>query len=167
MFTPSHLGLGIFLGALTLNFFNFWAVLLGSFVADLEPIFLVISRHCYKCPHHGFLHSILGAILGSLILALVLWLIRDKLNKLSLKIKIRQSFSFGNLFFSSLFGWVLHVFFDSFTHNDVFLFWPLQENPLLIGKEIYWPLTIIFSAFGFLGIFILYKRIKAGDKMKV
>jgi len=167
MFTVAHLGLGIFLSALTLNFFNFWAVLLGSFAVDLEPLFLIFFRHCFKCPHHGFFHSILGAILGSLILALILRLVREKLNKLSLKIKISQPFSFLNLFFSSLFSWIFHIFFDGLAYDDVSLFWPLQKNFLFIGEKIYWPATIIFSIFGLLGILIFYKRIRTGDKMKV
>lgn len=167
MFTVSHLGLGIFLAAVSLNFFNFWAVLLGSFLSDLEPLFIIFFRHCFKCPHHGFFHSILGAILGSLVLALILWFFREKLNKLSLKIKISQSFSFGTLFFSSFSSWILHAFFDSLAYNDVHLFWPLTKNILFIGEKIYWPLTITFGILGLLGIFIFYKKIRAGDKVKV
>ena len=98
--TPFHLGPGLFLGSLTLRFFNLWAVLLGSVVMDIEPAVLLFINPCYSCPHHGFFHSILGAIFGSLILAVILWKFREKLDKISLMFKIQQSFSFLNLFIS-------------------------------------------------------------------
>jgi len=158
--TPFHLGPGLLLGALTLKFFNLWAILLGSIIMDIEPTVLLIINPCYSCPHHGFFHSILGAILGSMILSVILWLFREKLNQISLKFRIQQSFSFPVLFFSSLTAWVLHIFFDSLTHSDVFLFWPLKYNPILIGPEIYSPMSLIFLIFGFFGLIIAYKKIK-------
>jgi len=155
--TPFHLGPGLFLGVLTIKFFNFWAVLFGSIVMDIEPMVLLIVNPCYHCPHHSFFHSILGAILGSLILAAILWRFRAKLDKISLKFKIQQSFSFPVLFFSSLVAWVVHIFFDSLTHFDVFPFWPSHFNPIFIGKEIYWPLNLICLLFGILGLYVGYK----------
>jgi len=158
--TPFHLGPGLFLGVLTLKFFNLWAILLGSVAMDIEPLILLLIGRCYYCPHHAFFHSILGAILGSLILAAILWKFREKLDKISLKFKIRQSFSFPVLFFSSLTAWLLHIFFDSLTHFDVFPFWPSHFNPIFIGKEIYWPLHLIFLIFGIFGFILAYKKIK-------
>ena len=158
--TPFHLGPGLFLGSLTLRFFNLWAILLGSVVMDIEPAVLLLVNQCYSCPHHGFFHSILGAILGSLILAGILWVFREKLNKLSLRFKIQQSFSFRVLFSSSLAAWLIHIFFDSLTNFDVFLFWPSHFKPLFIGKEIYWPLNLIFLIFGIFGFILAYKKIK-------
>jgi len=158
--TPFHLGPGLFLGSLTLRFFNLWAILLGSIVMDIEPTVLLIIRKCYSCPHHAFFHSILGAIFGSLILAAILWKFREKLNQISLRFKISQSFSFKNLYFSSLIAWLIHIFFDTLTHFDVFLFWPSHFKPLFIGKEIYWPLNLIFLIFGIFGFLLAYKKIK-------
>ena len=158
--TPFHLGPGLFLGSLTLRFFNLWAILLGSIVMDIEPTVLLIIRKCYSCPHHGFFHSILGAIFGSLILSFVLWKFREKLNQISLRFKISQSFSFKNLYFSSLITWLIHIFFDNLTHFDVFLFWPSHFKPLFIGKEIYWSLNLIFLIFGIFGFLLVYKKIK-------
>lgn len=156
--TPFHLGPGLFLGVLTLKFFNLWAILLGSVVMDAEPLVLLIINPCYSCAHHGFFHSILGAILGSLILAIILWIFRKKLDKISLRFRIRQSFSSPNLFFSSLVAWLIHIFFDSLTHFDVLPFWPSKYNPIFIGPEIYWPLTGICLIFGILGLIIFYKH---------
>ncbi len=155
--TPFHLGPGLFLGSLTLRFFNLWAVLLGSIVMDIEPIVLLIIGKCYSCHHHAFFHSILGAIFGSLILAAILWKFREKLNQISLRFKISQSFSFKNLYFSSLIAWLIHIFLDNLCHSDVFLFWPSHFKPLFIGKEIYWPLNLICLIFGIVGLLIFIK----------
>ena len=159
--TPLHLGPGLLLGVFTLRFFNLWAILLGSVVMDIEPLVLIFIHRCYHCPHHWFFHSILGAIFGSLILAAILWRFREKLDKISLKYKIRQSFSFLVLFSSSLVAWLIHVFFDSLTHFDVFLLWPLKYQPTFIGKEIYWPLNLIFIILGIIALVILRQKYRA------
>jgi len=157
MLTPSHLALGIFLGSLTFPFLNAWAVMLGSMVMDIEPLLLIIFRQCYYCPHHGFFHSIFGALVGSFILSLLIWLFRRKLDEISLKLKIKQFFSFPRIFFSSFFAWSLHVFMDSLTHYDVFPFWPNVE--LYFRQDyLYWPLSIFSLFSGLLGIFIFYLR---------
>jgi len=158
--TPFHLGPGLFLGVLTFNFLNLWAILLGSTIMDFEPLILVFVKKCYHCPHHGFFHSILGAITGSLILAFFLFLLKDKLNKISLKFRIKQSFSFKNLFLSSLLAWLLHIFFDSLTHYDVLPFWPSLWNPLLTNRKIYWPLHFVFFFLGIFAFLILFRKIK-------
>lgn len=160
--TPFHLGPGLFLGALTLKFFNLWAILLGSGVMDIEPLILLFIGRCYSCPHHGFFHSILGAILGSLILSLILWKFKEKLNRISLKFKISQSFSFKNLYFSSLMAWLVHVLFDSFMHYDVFPFWPSKFNPFLnlISISQVYLLTIILGLIGCTLLIVKIKKIK-------
>ena len=159
--TPLHLGPGLLLAVFTLRFFNLWAILLGSVVMDVEPLALIFIHRCYHCPHHWFFHSILGAIFGSLILAAILWRFREKLDKISLKYKIRQSFSFLVLFSSSLVAWLIHIFFDSLTHFDVFLLWPLKYQPTFIGKEIYWPLNLIFIILGIIALVILRQKYRA------
>jgi len=158
--TPLHLGPGLLLGVFTIKFFNLWAILLGSVVMDVEPMVLLIVNPCYSCPHHWFFHSILGAIFGSLILAAILYKFREKLNQISLKFRISQPFSFKILFFSSLVAWLIHIFFDSLTHFDVFLFWPLKYQPTFIGKEIYWPLNFLFIIFGILGLILFYRKLR-------
>lgn len=162
--TPLHLGTGLLLGVLTLRFFNLWAILLGSIVVDIEPIVLLLINLCYSCPNHWFFHSILGAILGSLILATILWKFRKKLNKISLEFRIYQPFSFKILFFSSLTAWLIHIFFDSLTHFDVFPFWPSSFNPIFIGKEVHWPLDLILLILGILGFILIYQKLKKFQK---
>lgn len=150
----------MFLGSFTFKFFNLWAILFGSVAMDIEPLILLFNNPCYACPHHGFLHSVLGAIIGSLVVAAILWFFRKELNKISLKFRIQQPFSFKVLFFSSLIAWLIHIFFDSLTHFDVLLFWPfLKENPILIGPQIYWPLNLILLILGITGLLLLIKKI--------
>lgn len=162
MFSPTHFGTGLLLGALGPVFFNFWALLAGSVVMDFENIFWVAVNKITNCPncfHHGFFHSILGAALGSFILSLVLRFFREPLNKISLKFKIKQSFSLRALFSSSFLAWLAHIGFDSLVHRDVFLFWPIKTNPFLISWKLYWPLTWLLAVLGIISLIILLFRL--------
>jgi len=158
--TPFHLGPGLFLGSLSSKFLNLWAILFGSIVIDIEPMVLLIVNPCYHCPHHGFFHSILGAIFGSLILSAILWKFKERLNQISLRFKISQSFSFKNLYFSSLIAWLIHIFLDNLCHFDVYPFWPSHFKPFYVGPEIYWPLNLILLILGIFGLIFLIKKIK-------
>ena len=161
MFTPTHLGPSLLFLAIKPKIFNSWALLLGSVVMDFENVFLVILnvlKDCPGCSHHGFFHSILGAILGSLILAFVLKKLETPLRKMSLRLRIDQSFSFKILFFSSLLGWTLHILADSLVHYDVFFFWPLKTTPFLISWTLYWPLSYIFTTIGAISLAIIIRK---------
>jgi len=154
--TPFHLGAGIFIAALFLKTFNIWALLAGSVVMDFEPLILVIVKHCYHCPHHGFFHSILGAIIGSIIIAVFLWLFKNFFKKISPK---TQSFSFIVLFYSALIAWLIHIFIDSMCHSDVFLFFPSLIQPTFIGRFLYWPLGGALFLLGIVGLIILVVKL--------
>ncbi|MBU4350923.1 metal-dependent hydrolase [Candidatus Parcubacteria bacterium] len=161
MFSPTHFGTGLLLGALGPAFFNFWALLAGSVAMDFENIFLVSINKITGCPncfHHGFFHSILGAILGSLILSFVILKLKPVLEKISLSLKIKQSFPFKTLFLSSFLAWLAHIGFDSLVHRDVFLFWPIKTNPFLISWTLYWPLSFVLAAIGTVSLTILAIR---------
>jgi len=155
--TPLHPGPALFLGSLFPSFFNYWALILGSVAMDIEPVASVIIR---GVTFHGPLHSILGAIVGSLIIAAILRRFRKKLNSVSLKYKISQSFSFPVLFFSSLVAWLFHIFFDSLSHVTIRPFWPLEYNPILIGPPIYWPLNLILLISGIIALILIYRQHK-------
>jgi membrane-bound metal-dependent hydrolase YbcI (DUF457 family) len=162
MFSPTHFGTGLLLGALGPAFFNFWALLAGSVAMDFENIFWVAINKITGCPncfHHGFFHSILGAALGSIILSFILKFFRQPLEKISLKFKIKQFFSFKTLFLSSFLAWLAHIGFDSLVHRDVFLFWPIKINPFLISWKLYWPLSYLLSGIGVIALIILWFRI--------
>lgn len=142
---------------LMLRFFNLFAFLLGSVIMDIEPLILIFAKKCYLCPHHGFFHSVLGAVVGSIIVALILIIFGKPLEKLSLKLRLKQSWSLPVLFLSSFSVWLLHIFLDSLMHSDVFPFWPSHWNPILIGPKTFWPLHIILFVFGVLGLIWFYK----------
>ena len=156
--TPFHLGPALFIWSVFPKFFNLWAVIFGSTIMDLEPLILVLLHKCYSCPHHGFFHSIFGAIFGSLILAIFLWTFKEKLNQISLKFHVAQDFAFFNLYFSSLLFWIIHIFFDSLTHKDVFLFWPLKLTPFFITKKLYFPISIFFFLLLIYTLEIIFKK---------
>ena len=161
--TPLHPGPALLLGGLFPKFFNFWALFLGSVLMDLESLILAITKcggllETRGCANHGFFHSILGAIFGSLVIAFILSIFREKLNNLSLKFKIKQLFSFPVLFFSALAAWLIHIFFDSLSHFDVFLFWPLEYNPFLIGPAAYRPLNFILLTFFIIALVVIIKK---------
>ena len=133
---------------------------------DLEAFVLAITKcggllETRGCANHGFFHSILGAIFGSLVIALILWIFRGKLNKISLKLKFKQLFSIPVLFFSALIAWLIHIFFDSLSHPDVFIFWPLEYNPILIGPKAYWPSNLILLVFFIIAIVVIIKKRKS------
>ena len=133
---------------------------------DLEAFILAITKcggllETRGCANHGFFHSILGAISGSLVIAFILWIFRGKLNKISLKLKLQQFFSFPILFFSALVAWIIHILFDGLSHFDVFLFWPLKYNPILIGPKAYLPASLILLVFSIIAIIVIIKKRKS------
>jgi len=159
-FSPAHLGTGLLLQTLKPRVFNLWALLAGSVAMDFENVLLVIinnAKDCPKCFHHGFFHSILGGIVGSLVLSFLILKLKPVLEKISLRFKIKQSFSFKTLFLSSFFAWILHLCFDTMVHRDVFLFWPVKINFFLISWKLYWPLSFVLGVIALVSVFIITK----------
>ncbi|NHK30481.1 MAG: hypothetical protein FK730_03965 [Asgard group archaeon] len=58
-FTPFHLGFGVLLSAVFFPFIDPIALLLGTILIDLEPIFHLIFNVGQL---HGVMHSLLGVI---------------------------------------------------------------------------------------------------------
>ncbi len=163
--TPTHLGPGFFLGAIFLESLNFFAILFGSVLPDIEPFLIVATKKCFFCPHHGFFHSFLGALLGSFFVAFFLFFTKNFWQKISFSfLKREQNFSFPLLFLSSFLSYFVHILFDSFCHQDVFLFWPLKIQPTLIGKKVYFPLSGFFVVLLLVGIFILVSKVYGSRK---
>jgi hypothetical protein len=153
--TPLHPGPALILGGLFPKILNLWALFLGSVVMDIEPVVgIIFTGYSY----HGFFHTILGAISGSLLVAVILWQFRKELNSISLKLRLRQTFSFPVLFFSTLVAWLIHIFFDSLSHVDVLPFWPSEHNPILIGHTTYWPSSLILLILLIIGLIIIIKK---------
>jgi membrane-bound metal-dependent hydrolase YbcI (DUF457 family) len=102
----------------------------------------------------------LGAVVGSIGVALLLKIFAKPLERFSLKLKIKQTFSFAVLYLSSLAGWLLHIFFDCFLHGDVYPLWPSHYNPLLVGPKIFWQLQLILFGLGIIGLVLAYRYYK-------
>jgi len=136
--TPLHFGAGLFLGIISLSFLDFTAFLIGSVFPDIEPAFSVLANIRYpylSYTHHGILHSFLGGIISALLIAIILVDRQEPIIRL-----LRRLFGeaypeakkpLAVIFLSALAGFWLHILFDSFTHYDVYPFWPSSFNPFL------------------------------------
>lgn len=139
--TPFHFGPGLFIGLIFIKYLDLVAFLIGNVILDVEPFLVVLyEQFCgfSLYPYHGFFHTIIGAILISFLAALILKKLEQPIKRMltqCLNFEFAQNFirpsSFNRLFFSVFSGTLLHLVFDSFTHQDVFPFWPSHYNPLL------------------------------------
>ncbi|MFW6283516.1 MAG: metal-dependent hydrolase [Minisyncoccales bacterium] len=149
MLTPYHLGPGLFFA----KYFNFFAIMIGSVILDLEPFYNLFIKKSY--PLHGFFHSFLGGVVGAIFTVLLILPFRKRLKKWSNK-HLKQSFKLSFLFISAILGCWLHVLFDSFINTDVAPFWPLKSNPFLglISFKLTYSIGIIMGIFGVLVLVI-------------
>lgn len=141
MLTPYHIGPGLFFA----KYFNFFAIMIGSIILDLEPFYNLFIKKSH--PFHGPFHSFLGGILGAIATVLLILPFRKKIKKWSDQY-LRQSFNISFLFFSALLGTWLHILFDSFINTDMLPFWPLKGNPFLGLASI----NITYSVAGIMAI---------------
>ncbi|KPJ56418.1 hypothetical protein AMJ49_04920 [Parcubacteria bacterium DG_74_2] len=154
--TPFHLGPGVFFGTIFFKFFNFFAFLLGNVILDIEPLMIIILGIGY--PYHRFFHTFLGGLIGAFVATFLILIFKNILQKISLRINLKQSFSFFKVFIGSLLGCWTHVLFDSFIHRDVFPFWPSHFNPLLGLISIFqdYALCVVL---GIIGIILIVRKI--------
>jgi len=177
--TPFHLGPGLFFGIIFSKYLNLLAFLIGNIVVDIEPFLVVVYEQFYDFspyPYHGFFHTIIGAFLISFLAAIVLKQLLLKCltpgvkhfcSRLHLKQVISKNSSFKRIFFSIFAGTLFHLVFDSFTHKDVWPFWPSRFNPILEMLS-YSQNTMNCIVLGILGIALLifkYKFVKNKSKV--
>ncbi len=124
MLTPYHLGPGLFFS----KYFNFFAIMTGSVILDLEPFYNLFIKKSY--PLHGPFHSFLGGVIGAIAVVFLIFPFRKRIKKWSDKY-LKQSFNLSFLFLSALLGTWAHILFDSFINTDMQPFWPLKMNPFL------------------------------------
>ncbi|MCK4239253.1 MAG: hydrolase, partial [Candidatus Lokiarchaeota archaeon] len=72
--TPFHLGPGLLIGLILLNFIDFPTFLIASVIVDVEPFIVILFDLDY--PLHGFCHSFLGGTIIAFLLAAVMSKIR-------------------------------------------------------------------------------------------
>ncbi|MDI3539211.1 MAG: hypothetical protein PWR29_444 [Methanolobus sp.] len=126
-FTPFHLGPALFIGVAFEKRVNLFSILLGSIIIDIRAAYCLFAG-CW--PLHGLLHNFLRA---ALIAAIITWLLfsqRARLQKVTDRLRIRQTYSFASLFLGSLAGTWSHVLLDSLLYTDIRPLWPLTANPL-------------------------------------
>ncbi len=154
--TPFHLGPGVFFGVIFFKFFNFFAFLLGSVILDIEPLMIIILGMGY--PYHRFFHTFLGGLIGALAISFLILTFKDQLEKISIKINLKQTFSPFSIFAGSLLGCWTHILFDSLISKDVFPFWPFSFRPLLGLTSIFqdYALCVIL---GVIGVILIIKKI--------
>jgi hypothetical protein len=73
-FTSYHLGPGLMVGLLFLNFIDFPTFLVASVIVDIEPFIVLFFNLDY--PLHGFFHSFLGGTIVALLLTISIFSIR-------------------------------------------------------------------------------------------
>lgn len=158
MLTPYHIGPGLFF----VSYFNFFTVIIGSVILDLEPFYHLFIKPSY--PLHGPFHSFLGGIIGAIVTVLLILPFRRKLKKWSDKY-LKQSFNSSSLFIGALTGCWLHILFDSFINIDMQPFWPLEGNPFLniISIDLTYNVAIVMTIVGTMLIILRNSKIK--DKL--
>jgi len=68
--TSYHLGSGLMIGLLFLNFIDFPTFLIASITVDIEPFIVLFFNLDY--PLHGFFYSFLGGTIVALLLTVVM-----------------------------------------------------------------------------------------------
>lgn len=183
--TPFHLGPGLFFGIIFLKYLDLVCFLVGNVIVDIEPFFVVlyegITNKLSSYPYHGFLHTIIGAFLISLLSTFILKKFQQEKNNILLKISqfrimkdyskwnlkelniekiLLQNSSFKKIFLSVFLGALFHIFFDAFTHRDVFPFWPLTHFNPLLGLNSYIGNMIVCIILGILGLILLINYLR-------
>ena len=119
-FTPIHLGFAIFIFSI-LPFVDPIALLIGTVIIDLEPIFYLITSIGQM---HGIMHSTLGVIVFFIPTSFISWLSYKYL-------KLDRYFPKFNIYvslFSGILGLFSHIFFDAILYSEIMFFYPFSNT---------------------------------------
>ncbi len=153
-FTPYHLGPGLFIGLLFLNFIDFPTFLIASVIIDIEPFCVLFFNLNY--PLHGFFHSFLGGTIIALVLTVIMTKIREYFTPPMIFFKIEQEISFKKILFASLLGIYIHILLDSPIYTDIRPFFPLDFNPFYRSTSSTGSLETMICVWCFLAALIVY-----------
>ncbi len=153
-FTSYHLGPGLMVGLLFLNFIDFPTFLIASVIVDIEPFIVLFFNLDY--PLHGFFHSFLGGTIVALLLTVVMSRIRKCFSPLMSFFKLKQDVSFKRILVASLSGIYIHILLDSPIYTDIQPFFPLDFNPFYQSTSFPGLLQIIICMWCFMGALIFY-----------
>lgn len=169
--TPYHLGPGLMIGLLFLNFIDFPTFLIASIIVDIEPFIVLFFNLDY--PLHGFFHSFLGGTIIALLLTVVMSKIRKYFSPLMSFFKLEQDVSFKKILVASLSGIYIHILFDSPIYTDILPFFPLDFNPFYRSTSLPGLLETTICVWCFMGAFIIYiirlyqYKVKNQEKIQV
>ena len=158
-FTPFHIGPALLIYGI-LAFLDPIALIYGSVLVDLEPIFIVFFLRAGAL--HGPVHSFVGVIL-LLPLVFAVTLITRRLFPFvdSLFLSESKKFTYQTTIVSVLIGVYSHIILDSFLYPELNLLWPLSHwNPLLyrISGVLVYDFSVIAFVVGLL--LVLFRRLK-------
>ena len=170
-FTSYHLGPGLMIGLLFLNFIDFPTFLIASVIVDIEPFIVLIFNLDY--PLHGFFHSFLGGTIVALLLTVVMSKIRKYFSPLMSFFKLEQDVSFKKILVASLSGIYIHILLDSPIYTDMQPFFPLAFNPFYRNTSMPGLLETTICVLCFMGALIIYiirlfqYKVKNQEKIQV
>ena len=153
-FTSYHLGPGLMIGLLFLNFIDFPTFLIASVIVDMEPFVVLIFSLNY--PLHGFFHSFLGGTIVALLLTVVMSKMRKYISSLMSFFKLKQEVSFKRILVASLMGIYIHILLDSPIYTDIQPFFPLDINPFYRNTSFPGLLETMICVWCFMGALIIY-----------
>ena len=150
-FTPIHFGFAIFIFSV-LMFMDPIALLIGTVIIDLEPIFYLITGIGQI---HGIMHSALGVLVFFIPTSFISWLCYRY-------IKLERFFPKFNIYISLISGTIglfSHVIFDGILYSEIMFLYPFSKQAgmlynIIPFSAVYWILGIMFI----LGIVILGVR---------
>lgn len=139
-FTPVHFGFAIFIFSILL-FIDPIALLIGTVIIDVEPIFYLITGIGQM---HGIMHSTLGVMVFFIPTSFISWLSYKylKLDRYLPKFNIYISLLSGIL------GLFSHIFFDAILYSEIMFFYPFSQtsgilNNLISSSAVYLILGIM------------------------
>ncbi len=141
-FTPIHLGFAIFVFSI-LPFLDPIALLIGTVIIDLEPIFYLITGIGQM---HGIMHSTLGVIVFFIPTSFFSWLCY-RLFKLE---RYLPKFNIYISLLSAILGLISHVFFDAVLYPEIMFFYPFSKQTGLLYELI--PFSAVYWILGVMSI---------------
>lgn len=151
-FTPFHLGFGVLLIAIC-PFFDPIALLLGTILIDLEPLFHLLFGVGQL---HGVFHSVLGVLVLFFPISVISW---GSYKLISKWFNYQYKFRWYLSLISGLLGLFSHILFDAGLYPEMMLFYPFtKQTGFLFG---YWDSRISMIALSVMfvvGVIILAIR---------
>lgn len=160
-FTPFHLGFGVLFSAIFFPYLDPIALLLGTILIDLEPLFHLIFNVGQL---HGVMHSLLGVIVFFIPISFISW---GSYKLISKWFDYHYNFKWYFSLISGTLGLLSHILFDAGLYSEMRLLYPFtNQTGYLFG---YWTSNVAIislSAMFGLGIIIIVFRLSLNYYLK-